>query len=640
MTDVFAEVAVAGFSQKPGQLLTYKIPGDLLDRIQVGGAVKVPLRQREVYGWILKLNKTSDRPALKTISQAVGPGPLLTDLQLDLARWLAKRYLAFYTGCLETIFPTTWLKQPKHLAAYQNKVFGCPGPDRPAGLGFTQTLIQYGSENKALNRVSELALETRAKGRQVLILVPAVSQIDRLIGLVDRSRADTAKIFHSGLPVRQKMALYFDLLSTPGPDLICGTRQALFLPWNDLGLIILHQEHDDSYQQQANPHYDAREVARYLAEKLQIPLVLTSPAPSCDVYQDVLAKKTQRLFLPAEKKSDFGLISPAKIAGKYLEPLRDQLNEVLASGGRAIFYLNRRGWAPVIYCPTCRKSLRCPSCSVNLSYQAQTGRYLCHHCGYAAGTPLTCPVCGQKKLRFLGWGTERLTQLLQKSYPGVPVLRLDSDTAKNQKAVDKTARRFSDSQPVVMVATALISQISDRPAVDLLAIAEADQLLSQADFQSAERLWRVIKGLTAVWRPAHCLVMTEQPQHHLFQALTSGRDQDFYARELELRQQLNYPPSAVLASVVISGKSQEKTLTQAKQLAERWRQQSQKKSAAGSGLTILGPAAAPLARIKGQTRWQILLKAKSQEAISDLLEPVIFGRPAAGGVKIELEARQ
>lgn len=642
MAEIFVEVAVAGFTQLPEQLFTYRVPAALAGQIGPGSPVKVPFGRRSLTGWAIRLTDRSAFPKTKDIEELLWPWPLLDADQLELAGWLSDNYLAFYCTCLETFFPTAWLGKKKILKELDQELpsevqcSGRAGPKKtgqPAAAG--PRLLQYSDETVLFSELGELLARTAAAERPALVLAPEINQLKRAVDEL-KPGPDRPLVYHSGLPVRQRLAAYFKVLGDGATGLVGGTRQALFLPWSELGLIIVHNEHDPAYRQPANPHYDAVEVAGRLARRFGCPLVLTSPAPSVRIWQQVRDKKIDRRIVGSAAGPVVELASPVKKAEKALSDWRERLTPVLASGGRAIFYLNRRGWAPVVYCPTCRRPLRCPDCRVNLSYDAQTGGGDCHHCGYQAAAPLKCPDCGQTKFHFLGLGTQRLAQLLGKSYPGVPVFRLDGDTAKKDQAVQKIGRGFEQAQPSILVSTALLGQVAARPEVDLLTVAEIDQVLAQPDWRGPERLWQELKELVTDWRPRKCLILTGQTQHHLFQALAGGRDETFYGPETEARRQLNYPPFAALAEVIVAGADPGRTKTAAQRLTDDWRRQIKDTAYAEAAPQVLGPVEAPLARIKGRQRWQIMVKAKTGAALRQLLRPVAFDRPPAG-VRISIE---
>jgi len=460
-------------------------------------------------------------------------------------------------------------------------------------------------------------------GLQAILMVPEIALAVYMEGLFRSRLGDRIAVYHSDLSQGERYDQWMRM--TRGDvDLVIGARSALFAPFRTPGLIIVDEEHDTSYKQEEAPRYQARDaaVARGKVEKAVV--ILGSGTPSVQSFQNALTgryhllsmpDRVEQRSLPEVKVVDMQSLSKPSMRSQILTPtLKEGLQKSLAEKRQAILFLNRRGFNRVHLCRSCGHSLRCPNCDVTLIHHLKETQLACHYCGFHEKPRTTCPSCGREGMRAHGFGTERLEQELRVAYPGSRVGRLDRDITRRKGESYRILKKFADRELDFMVGTQMVTKGYDFPYVTLVGVVSADASLAFPDFRAAERTFQLLSQVAGrAGRGDHkgqVVIQTFNPGHYAVTAAQEHNYRVFFERERELREQLGYPPFAYLACLRFQGIVLEQTAAMARSVGQammailaRWPKR-------GKEVQVLGPAEAPLAKLKGKYRWQIFVKSK------------------------------
>jgi primosomal protein N' (replication factor Y) len=466
----------------------------------------------------------------------------------------------------------------------------------PTGSGKTEVYL----------RACAAALE---RGLGAIVLVPEIALAPQTVGRFRARFGDVVAVMHSSLSGAERRDER-DRIASGSARVVVGARSALFAPLRGLGVIVVDEEHDAAYKQDADPRYDARTVAAKRAALEGAVAVYGSATPRAESWQ-----RLPHLALPARLGAPLPTVRTVDLrreAGYPLSaPLLAELGRVAEEGGRAILLLNRRGVAPAVHCRACGRSQRCPSCDVALTLH-RDGRLHCHHCGRAGEVPQSCDVCGSVELARIGAGTQRLESELARQLPELERIRLDADVTARPGALRQALDRFRAADRAVLVGTQMVAKGHHVPGVRLAAVVDADTGLGFPDFRAEERTFQLVTqlaGRSGRDGPGKVIVQTFQPDATPFLHAVRHDVSGFLAGELERRRALGYPPFGHLVSVLVSGPDGEAPLALLRELRGLLE---------GAGAVVLGPA--PLVRLRGRHRAHLVAKTD---------EPRRFARAAA-----------
>lgn len=489
-----------------------------------------------------------------------------------------------------------------------------------------------------------LARSCLAKGRSVLLLAPEVALSAQLWAEVSREFPEAARHWYHGyLAPGAKLAVFRALLRF-GPQIVVGTRSALFLPFVGLGLVILDEEHDASYKQEEGFSYQAKEVAYFRVRQGGGLLVLGSATPDVKTHhaanQGEIARVSLRHRISRSPTPEIRLVDMRQESKS--EPLsqacREELQQVLQRGEQAMFLLNRRGYAPLVSCLDCGRTPQCPHCEVGLTYHKGWERLLCHYCGYALRFPCTCKECGGSRFLPLGEGTEGLEKYLEGLLPPEQgIVRLDRDSTRRKGRLEDILGTFGQGRAQVMVGTQMLSKGHHFPNVTLVGAVDGDIGLNFPDYRAAEKTFQLLVQLAGRAgrgeRLGRVLIQTRNPDHPCWAHIRAGDYQGFFAQELERRRKFAYPPFVKLGMVRFSYPREwergEALLTQAGEHLQR--------EGAKLGMRVLGPAPAPLGQLKGRKRFHCLLKALQWHDIREVYGSLRRALPGSLSLRVTLD---
>lgn len=453
-----------------------------------------------------------------------------------------------------------------------------------------------------------------ARGNTALILVPEISLTHQIVGRVRARFGDQIAVLHSGLGAGERWDEW-RRLARGEARIAIGARSAVFAPLADLGLIIVDEEHDGAYKQSDGLHYNARDVAVMRAKFEGCALVLGSATASLESLHNARGERYHLLRLPERvAQRSMPSVELIDLRGQRLDsPLSPQLAAAieanLAGGGQTLLFLNRRGFAPALQCRACGEPVTCPNCSISLTWHQRASALRCHYCDFTCVRPVACGQCELQALDTWGWGTERLEAFLRQRFAGARIARMDRDTTGRKGSLAALLRKWNSAALDILIGTQMVTKGHDVAGVTLVGVVMADLSLNIPDFRSAERAFQQLAQVAGRAgrgdRPGRVLVQTLQPEHHVLRAVVEHDFVAFAERDLRQREELGYPPFGRLVLLRFEGEDAERTRAAASKCADRLR------AAAPRGVAVLGPAPAPLARLRGRYRWQILLRGKS-----------------------------
>ncbi|HKS68460.1 MAG TPA: primosomal protein N' [Candidatus Acidoferrales bacterium] len=465
-----------------------------------------------------------------------------------------------------------------------------------------------------------------ARGKTAIALVPEIA-LTLWVGRLVRARfGANVAVLHSGLPDAERAREWWRVRNGEA-RVVVGTRSAVFAPLENPGLIIVDEEQESAYKQEETPRYHGRDVAVYRARLEGAVALLGSATPSLETYHNArggkykLIELTQRVAnRPLAEVRIIDLREEFRRSGKaapFSQPLRAAIALRLEEKTQAMILINRRGYSWSLLCRSCGAFVQCQNCSIALTYHKKRQRLVCHYCNFSIHPPKECPKCHSEYLYFVGDGAERVEEYLREQFPQARIARLDRDTVRTKREYQQVLGAFAKGEIDVLVGTQMVAKGHDFQRVTLVGVVAADLALGRPDFRAAERTFQL---LTQVAGRAgrgelsgEVLVETYYPEHY---AIQYAREQDyaaFYQKEAQFRQMLHYPPFAALASVLIRDRRIENAIKWSRALASYF------EKFENSGVKILGPAAAPLARLRQEYRFQFILKAKQRAAMSGVL---------------------
>ncbi|MGB8743230.1 MAG: primosomal protein N', partial [Xanthobacteraceae bacterium] len=426
-----------------------------------------------------------------------------------------------------------------------------------------------------------------------------------------------------------------------------GARSALFLPYANLGLIVVDEEHDQAYKQEDGVHYHARDMAVVRGHIAQIPVVLSSATPSLETEVNARRGRYRRLALPERfggqrlpsvEAIDLRAASPPR--GRFISPvLAGEVKTALERREQALLFLNRRGYAPLTLCRTCGFRFSCPNCAAWLVDHRFRKQLVCHHCGFAMPHPANCPKCSaQDSFVACGPGVERLEEEVHELFPEARVLVLSSDLVATVERMREEFAEIAEGRFDVIIGTQLVAKGHNFPMLNLVGVVDGDLGLSNGDPRAAERTFQLLHQVVGrAGRDAGIgrgFLQTHQPDHPVMRALIAQDREAFYDAEIELREKTHYPPFGRLASMVVSGADKHETMAYARKLARS----APINENAKEGVRMLGPAEAPLALIRGRHRMRLLLKAPRQYDLSAYLRRLLAKAPKRRGtIKLDID---
>lgn len=506
--------------------------------------------------------------------------------------------------------------------------------------------LLFGITGSGKTEVYLRALEYGLKeGKEGLLIVPEISLTPQMVQRVKGRFGPKVAVIHSGLSAGERGDA-FRKIEAGEIRIVVGVRSAIFAPFRHLGLIIIDEEHDSAYKQENEVKYHARDTSLVRAREIGAVVLMGSATPSLESFYNSQRGKSELLLL-TERIGEKRLPTVTLINLKETPPLIKEggitplLHQAILSRlerkEQVLLFLNRRGFSPFLLCYDCGFSFKCRHCSVSLTFHKNTGKFHCHYCDFSAPPPMFCPGCQGTSLAYLGQGTEKIEEELKLLYPSATVRRMDRDTTGKKFSHDRIIKEMEEGEIDILIGTQMVTKGHDLPGITLVGVLCADTILNFPDFRAAEKTFQILtqvagragRGET----PGEVYIQTYNPEHY---SLVFAKEQDyqgFYQKELIFRKELGYPPFSRLVSFLFSGSVEKKVEEKTEEFVKIV------KKLRFSAIEILGPAPAPMVKLKGKYRWRCLIKGrevkKLQAAIREILNK--WDEIQKEGVRLEVD---
>lgn len=657
----FAEIAVGLPIRKT---FHYRIPEPLRSVVEVGGRVWVPFGGRRVVGYVVGVDPSPAVAEVKDVLAPMEPGAVLSAELLELSAWIAEQYGCSWGEAIRAAAPVQGAarRQREPVAPvvgpldWDRAVGLAPSPAQAEAVRVIHEALQQGRHEVVLlhgvtgSGKTEVYLqsmdEALALGRGALLLVPEIALTPQTVSRLTARFGDQVAIFHSRVTPRERYEAWRRVRAGQA-RIAVGARSAVFGPVHRLGLVVVDEEHATSYKQEEAPRYHAREVAVRRAELAGAVAILGSATPSLEAayraerhrYRLIrLGERIAARRLPAVEVVDLRQEPHRRGTAVILSrALERALADTLAAGGQSLLFLNRRGSSTFLQCPRCGHVVTCRRCQVTMTYHLATRALVCHWCHATAAPVERCPECQGGYIRYGGVGTQRVESEVARRFPTARIARMDRDTTRRRGAHDEILRRFEARDVDILIGTQMITAGLDFPGVQLVGVISADTALHLPDFRAGERTFALLTQVAGRAgrgeQPGRVLVQTYLPEHPAIVAAQRHDYDTFYAHELVARRELNLPPVMSLVRLIVRGRREAAVVALAQALAE-----AMGRAVPSVGGTVVGPAPAPRAKLRGQVRWNLLVKGPALGPLVRLVLEAQDTVPRVPGTMVTVDA--
>ncbi|CAH0216388.1 Primosomal protein N' [Peribacillus sp. Bi96] len=527
---------------------------------------------------------------------------------------------------------------------YENRVFEKSNPftltdEQAAALKPIQEKIHHDEHDVFLlygvtgSGKTEVYLQAIAsvieKGKEAIMLVPEISLTPQTVKRFKERFGEQVAVMHSGLSVGEKYDEWRKI-HRKEVKVVVGARSAVFAPFENLGLVIIDEEHESSYKQEETPRYHARDVAIERAKSYQCPVILGSATPTLEsfarakknVYELLtLSQRMNKNALPAVDIVDMREELRTGNRSMFSELLFTKLKDRLEKGQQTVLMLNKRGHSSFVMCRSCGLVINCPNCDISLTYHRFNDIMKCHYCGFEEGMPSVCPECESEHIRFFGTGTQKVEEELAKILPDARVIRMDVDTTSKKGSHERLLNAFGEGKADILLGTQMIAKGLDFPNITLVGVLSADTMLHLPDFRSSEKTFQLLTQVSGRagrhQLPGEVVIQTYTPEHYSIE-LSALQDYDaFYEREMHLRRQSHYPPYYYVVLITVSHEDLMKTVSVTEKITNYLGSRLNRDS------IVLGPVASPISRINNRYRYQCLIKYKREPELTQHLRTLL-----------------
>ena len=716
---MIAEIIINTSAKKLNRTFDYKVPKELEEQIMIGSKVLVPFgnKKEPEEGFVVGFKETTEYK-VKEISKLED---MLSDKQIELAKWMAKRYFCNISDCIklmqtpgtrtknkekrvqDKIINTIYLKKEYSEIEFEIEtnqiksekqikilkfIKDNEGATIPEIEMFTNcsraiinTLIKNGyleiietkiarnplaskkiertnklnlteEQEKAYEKVEKAIEEKRYEqfllfgvtgsgkteiymqliekviqnGKKAIMLVPEISLTPQMIErFISRFGKDKLAVIHSKLSIGERHDEWNKIKENKA-NIIIGARSAIFAPVQDLGIIIIDEEHDTSYKSEATPKYNAIEIANKIAKEEKIPLVLGSATPDISTYYKSQKGKITRLELTKRaNNSNLPKIEIIDLKQELANGNRSMLSfelyksieENLKNHYQTILFLNRRGYSTFIMCRDCGYTVKCKNCNISMTYHSFEKKLKCHYCGYEEPIVTTCPECGSKKIRYFGTGTQKLEDEIHKQFPKATTIRMDIDTVTKKNSHEEILNEFKNKGIDILIGTQMVVKGHHFPKVTLVGVVAADSSLNMDDYRANEKTFQILVQVAGragrEKLPGKVIIQSYNPENFSIQSAKNQNYIEFYQTEIALRKQLKYPPFCDIIVIGFNSNSESKIKT----ISENMYKSLTEKNL--ENCNIYKPSPSPIDKIQNRYRWRIIIKSNMNEKLNDIL---------------------
>jgi len=503
-------------------------------------------------------------------------------------------------------------------------------------LGSHITFLLHGITGSGKTEVYlRLISKVLAKGKNAMALVPEIALTPQFVHRFRARFGDIISVLHSSMSKGERFDQWRKILRGDA-RIVIGARSALFAPLQNVGIMVVDEEHDHSYKQEERIMYNAKDLAIERAKMLGAVVVLGSATPSLESYYKAM-RGSYKLLKLSKRATDFGLpdvdiVDLRKEKGKFgkrsflSDTLINAIKENSEGGGKAILFLNRRGYSQAVVCTTCGVSVKCPDCAVSLKYHDAKGKLICHYCDYSVDMFGFCNTCNSRSLVRLGFGTEQIEKEIKAHFPDLSVERMDRDTTQKKFSHERIIRKLESGKIDILIGTQMVSKGLDAKGVSLVGVVLADVSLNLPDFRSCEKTFSLLtqvagrsgRGMTK----GKVIIQTYNPEHY---SINEAKNQDFpsfFEKEINFRKDIEYPPFVRLANLRFSSPDEDLLNGQMKRMKKIAVGEMKDREDYMKSIEILGPSPAPIEKLRGQYRWQMLIKGKDESIFNEYIRVV------------------
>lgn len=661
---MFAEIVIP----VPFDTFTYSVPPELEPGVSVGVRVVVPFGKSKKYvGLVVALRE--DPPigvTIKRIESVLDAQPIVTPLQLEFWRWIAHYYMSPFGDVFKAAFPAGMKKDEEKKHRRKNIVeqtagLGVPGVQHALNESQQEayksileswtthdiTLLHGVTSSGKTEVYIHLIQKYLDEGKQVLYLLPEIALTTQITNRLRAVFSSQLGVYHSKFVDADRVAVYHKQLSDSPYQLILGVRSSIFLPFRNLGLVIVDEEHETSFKQQdPAPRYHARAAAIMLARQYGAKTLLGTATPSVETYKMALDgrygyvrmdKRYSDMQLPEIEVVDIKRLRFQKrMKGSFSQTLLDAIGEALADGGQVILFQNRRGFSSFIECKTCGWVPRCSHCDVSLTFHKKTNALTCHYCGSTYSLPARCPNCEESSFTTIGLGTERIEEQVVKFFPDARVSRMDLDTTRSQNAYERIIEEFSRHESDILIGTQMVSKGLDFDNVRVVGILDADMMLNLPDFRSYERTFHMLSQVAGrsgrKGKKGRVILQTRSADSDIIKNVVENDYDGMFRVQSEERELFRYPPFTRLIYVYLLHRDFKTVEHLAEQTAKLLRQ--------SLGRRVMGPDCPPVGRVQSMHIRKIILKMELTDSVNatrQLLQSVVAqvqSQPVANSLRV------
>ncbi|EFR93506.1 primosomal protein N', partial [Listeria innocua FSL J1-023] len=493
-----------------------------------------------------------------------------------------------------------------------------------------ETFLIHGVTGSGKTEIYLQTIEAKLKeGKEAIVLVPEISLTPQMVERFKSRFGSEVAVLHSALSSGEKYDEWRKI-ERKEARVVVGARSAVFAPFENLGIIIIDEEHEASYKQEDNPRYHARDVAIWRAEKYQCPVVLGSATPSLEsfarakkgVYTLIeLPSRVNDRAMPEVRVVDMRVELRKENRTEFSTELLEKIKDRIAKKEQTVLMLNRRGYSSFVMCRDCGYVVECPNCDISLTYHQSSNQMKCHYCGHEERVPKHCPSCEGEHIRYFGTGTQKVEESLTKLIPEARVIRMDVDTTRTKGAHEKLLKSFRNHEADILLGTQMIAKGLDFPDITLVGVLNADTMLHLPDFRASERTFQLLTQVSGRAgrheRTGEVVVQSYNPEHYSIEFAKQHDFIGFYNHEMKLRKMGSYPPFYYLTMINVSDENEMKAIRTIQEMAQFLR------GKLGPDAVILGPVPSTITRIKNKYRYQCIIKYKIEPNLKKELKTLI-----------------
>jgi len=647
------------------EAFTYTVPEELRSDIKIGSRVEAPFKRSYKTGIVIALDRNPQSASLKRtagqkknislkpVTSLLDEAPFLSNNILRLIDWVSQYYMSAAGLALKNAVPSAFFTGKKagkpriiyEEEAKKSKHFNLTNDQKKALNEINSVdkgvFLIHGVTGSGKTEIYIRAVKSLPAGKQAIVLVPEIAITAQMIERFRTSFGGDVVFFHSGLSTGERITQW-QKTRNGEVKVVIGVRSAVFAPFNNLGLIIVDEEQEASYKQFEGLRYSARDVALARAKLENIKIILGSATPSLEAYHAAqngkfhyirIDKRIEKRPLPEVEIIDMTkeIKDTFSLSAKLVDALRQNVKDL----NQSLIMLNRRGYSPYFICTDCGHTHKCPLCSITLIYHKDTNSLNCHYCGSWLNPESQCPECGGKEIKYLGTGTQRVEEELNRLIPELSFKRMDRDTTQKKLSHHRIVRQMEEKKIDLLLGTQMVAKGHDFPDVTIAAVISADTALNLPDFRSAERAFQLFTQLAGrAGRgvlPGKAYIQTYEPDHFVFDYVKKHDYIGFYEKEIVQRKELSYPPFSKLIRIIFRFRKKEKANKITSSISVRIRTMAHK------NIEVLGPAPAPIEKIRNLWRWHLILKGRNAKELRRTAKEIVNKLDLIRDVKVDID---